>query len=317
MRTMMIGSSALRTLTRTAPLALALALPTGCGSSDSSGGGSPADDIARFDQLASQVGQAAADYRATVLAADTTLGNCNKVEDAYDRTVRPWLGQMLELSHEMDGVMDDHQGQSDADMMCVAAAMMDELDAHRAVACTAADLAGERAEATRHADSMAGYAGHIEDRCNEMLRGLGGDGWTWSPIMGGCGGGPMPSDPVSVGQRVFDLGLGADGEAIPRVGGMSMGLSGSGCAACHGQDGHGLTVMMFTTPDITYANLTDPNGMIEPDGGRGMTYTDDGIRRAVIDGVDADGEDLAGVMPRWQLADKDWDGLLAYLKTLP
>jgi cytochrome c len=58
----------------------------------------------------------------------------------------------------------------------------------------------------------------------------------------------------------------------------------SGCAGCHGADGHGLRTMMSTTPDITYPNLTDPSGMREPDGSRGPTFTDELIRRAVVEG---------------------------------
>jgi hypothetical protein len=75
--------------------------------------------------------------------------------------------------------------------------------------------------------------------------------------------------------------------------------------------------MMFTTPNITYSNLTDPAGMLEPDGSRGPTFTDELIRRAVVEGVDADGETLSTAMPRWQLSDQDWDDLLLFLKTLP
>ncbi len=91
----------------------------------------------------------------------------------------------------------------------------------------------------------------------------------------------------------------------------------SGCASCHGVDGHGLTMMMFTTPNITYANLTNPAGMLNPDGSRGTPYTDDLIRRAVTQGIDADGAALSTIMPHWQLGDEDWNDLLQFLKILP
>jgi hypothetical protein len=74
---------------------------------------------------------------------------------------------------------------------------------------------------------------------------------------------------------------------------------------------------MFLSPDITYRNLTDPAGMLEPDGGRGPRYTDDAIRRAVTQGIDAEGKPLAWPMPRWALSEQQWQALLAYLKTLP
>jgi hypothetical protein len=130
---------------------------------------------------------------------------------------------------------------------------------------------------------------------------------------GGTSGGS--TDPVSLGQRIFETGTGTDGQPIVRTDGYGMMMG--GCASCHGWDGHGRRTMMFTTPNITYSNLTDPAGMLEPDGSRGPTFTDELIRRAVVEGVDADGETLSTAMPRWQLSDQDWDDLLLFLKTLP
>jgi mono/diheme cytochrome c family protein len=89
------------------------------------------------------------------------------------------------------------------------------------------------------------------------------------------------------------------------------------CADCHGSDGRGRIMMMFTSPDIRYSNLTDPAGMREVDGSRGSTYTDEQIRRAIVEGVGADGKALNWPMPRWQLTDQDWTELSAYLETLP
>ena len=90
----------------------------------------------------------------------------------------------------------------------------------------------------------------------------------------------------------------------------------TGCAACHGPDGHGQSTPMFTAPNITDANLTDPKGMLEPDGSRGPTYTDATLQRAITQGVDAEGKALAWPMPHWQLSDQEMTDLLAYLKTL-
>jgi mono/diheme cytochrome c family protein len=88
------------------------------------------------------------------------------------------------------------------------------------------------------------------------------------------------------------------------------------CAGCHGPDGHGIDTPMFESPNITYRNLTDPAGMREPDGTRGPRYTDALIRRAVTQGIDASGKPLDWPMPRWHLSSREWDDLLAYLKTL-
>jgi mono/diheme cytochrome c family protein len=88
------------------------------------------------------------------------------------------------------------------------------------------------------------------------------------------------------------------------------------CATCHGSDGRGRTTQMFRAPNITYPNLTNSQGMLAPDGSRGPTYTDAAIRKAVTQGIDPTGARLAAPMPQWQLTDREWADLLAYLKRL-
>jgi hypothetical protein len=131
---------------------------------------------------------------------------------------------------------------------------------------------------------------------------------------------PERLDRGSAGERIFRTGLDEQGRPIPRfdgLGGMMGGgmMMGRGCAGCHGSDGSGRSTPFFDAPDIAYDNLTDPRGMLEPDGGRGETFSDVDIRRAVIEGVDPAGEPLR-LMPRWRLTNQDWDRLLEYLKTL-
>jgi mono/diheme cytochrome c family protein len=97
---------------------------------------------------------------------------------------------------------------------------------------------------------------------------------------------------------------------------MGGGMMGGSCASCHGLNGQGRTTSVFTAPNITYSNLTDPKGMLAPDGSRGPTYTDATLRRAVASGIDPSGDHLASPMPQWQLTSQEWSDLLAYLKTL-
>jgi cytochrome c oxidase subunit II len=137
-----------------------------------------------------------------------------------------------------------------------------------------------------------------------------GAGVLSGPSVGTAGAEPSAAN----GAVIFRTGASADGRLIPFSGGMMMRV---GCAGCHAVDGHGLQTPMFISPNISYRNLTDPAGMQEPSGDRGPTYTDDLIRRAVLQGFDADGKPLAWPMPRWQLSNNDWQDLLAYLKTLP
>ena len=123
----------------------------------------------------------------------------------------------------------------------------------------------------------------------------------------------------SNGERIFFTGTNDRGERISYQGGsgMMMGMMRTSCAQCHGNNGRGRRTMMFTTPNITYRNLTDPQGMLEPNGERGHTYSDAMIGRAIVEGRAAEGEPLDSLMPRWQMDDQDLDGLVDYLKTLP
>ena len=73
---------------------------------------------------------------------------------------------------------------------------------------------------------------------------------------------------------------------------------------------------MFTSPDITYGNLTNHAGMLEPDGRRGPVFTEEQIKQAITRGVDPAGQPLAWPMPRWRLAEAELTDLLAYLKAL-
>ena len=119
---------------------------------------------------------------------------------------------------------------------------------------------------------------------------------------------------TSNGQRIFFTATDSSGRPILYRGGMMMRMA---CANCHGPDGQGLRTPMFVSPNITYQNLTSPEGMLEPDGGRGHTYTDETIKRAITQGVDPAGEPLQWPMPRWRMSERDLDDLIAFLKTLP
>jgi cytochrome c oxidase subunit 2 len=141
--------------------------------------------------------------------------------------------------------------------------------------------------------------------------------WALVTLMAACGLGQRSYS--SNGERIFFTGTNDRGERISYEGGvgMMMGMMTTSCAQCHGDDGRGRRTMMFTAPNITYRNLTDPQGMVEPDGERGHTYTDATIRRAITEGLDAEGEPLDSAMPRWRMDDHDLNDLIDYLKTLP
>jgi mono/diheme cytochrome c family protein len=94
------------------------------------------------------------------------------------------------------------------------------------------------------------------------------------------------------------------------------------CASCHGPDGcRGEIQMMMRVigvPGIRYETLTS-----EEQGDHGeegeeehKPYTEETIKRAITEGVEADGEPLDWPMPRWSMSDEDLDDLVDFLKTL-
>jgi cytochrome c oxidase subunit II len=114
-----------------------------------------------------------------------------------------------------------------------------------------------------------------------------------------------------------------DGRMMGRMpmmrGGMMRGDMMS-CADCHGSDGSGgrLRMMMTTyaAPDIRWQSL------IAADHGHGddemdhPPYTEETLKRAIIQGVDPAGEPLEWPMPRWNMSDEDLNDLIDFLKML-
>jgi hypothetical protein len=123
-----------------------------------------------------------------------------------------------------------------------------------------------------------------------------------------------PSDARATGEDIYSRGIGPDGLPVPRSGGI-VSLATGGCSACHSADGQGLRSARASAPNITYPNLTNPQGILLPNGKRGPSYTDQTLRRAATTGRTPGGS-LSPVMPRWRLAGQEWAGLLAFLKTL-
>ncbi len=117
----------------------------------------------------------------------------------------------------------------------------------------------------------------------------------------------------SNGERIYFTATSNSGEPIiSSIGAMAM-RGGISCATCHGADGKGgrgrMMMWTFNAPDIRYTALTAAEGNETP-------YTDELIKRAITQGVDADGEQLDSPMPVWQMSDSDLNDLLGYLKTL-
>ncbi len=167
---------------------LALALASGCGSSSTDTPGSvDSTQVSRYQELAGNIDSADQDYGDAMGSSQMgSMADCQRVHQDYEARVRPWVHDMLDRADAMDGFMGSHGGADVSDMRCTAEAMMDELDHHAQAACASNDVDADRAEAQRHRNAMHDYAGHVQDRCDEMMGAFHHDA-SWGPMMNGCG----------------------------------------------------------------------------------------------------------------------------------
>ena len=126
----------------------------------------------------------------------------------------------------------------------------------------------------------------------------------------------------SDGERIYYRGVDASGRPLPFTDGPAwMVMHGGACIDCHGRDGRGGLAVIpggGVSPDVRYSVLTGkeqpaPRGASEREH---RPYTDETIKRAIVKGLDADGQELDRVMPRYQMSDQDLDDLIAHLKQL-
>ena len=165
-----------------------------------------------------------------------------------------------------------------------------------------------------------------------------GGGGMMYPGQGGMypgGGYPthLKSEFESNGEMIYYTGYNESGDLIEiEYGPRWLYVHGGSCVNCHGADGKGgFPVMMgFAIPsDIRYETLTseehgEEHGEEAGEGGAGEgqgeeahpPYTDETIKRAIVEGIDPAGEPLDLTMPRWKMSDADADDVVEYLKTL-
>jgi cytochrome c oxidase subunit 2 len=124
----------------------------------------------------------------------------------------------------------------------------------------------------------------------------------------------------SLGERISYTGIGINGYPIPFYGGpMWLRMHGGGCVSCHGVHGRGgVPVMMGTAipTDVRYKALTGKEKHVHRGKEEEHHYTDALIKRAITQGLEADGEVMDWTMPRWRMSEADLNVLIEYLKTL-
>jgi len=124
----------------------------------------------------------------------------------------------------------------------------------------------------------------------------------------------------SPGEQIYYTGIASNGRDIFRSGGpMWIRMHGGGCVPCHGTHGKGgVPVRMGTAipTDIRYKTLTRKEKHVHGGKEKEHHYTDALIKRAITQGLAADGEHLDWTMPRWQMPEPDLNSVIEYLKTL-
>ncbi|HET6976943.1 MAG TPA: ABC transporter substrate-binding protein [Pyrinomonadaceae bacterium] len=119
------------------------------------------------------------------------------------------------------------------------------------------------------------------------------------------------------GKDIYLRGTGASGREITaRIAELDLPASSFACSGCHGIRGEGKTEGGVTAGDITWSNLTKPYGHTHTTGRKHGPFTESALIRAVVNGVDPDGNDLLVAMPRYKLSPEDMADLIAYLKRI-
>ena len=116
---------------------------------------------------------------------------------------------------------------------------------------------------------------------------------------------------ASVGERIYEAGIGSDGRPIKN----SHSMEGVGCAMCHGGKGQGMRMMMMEVPPLKWDYLSGPEGHNHP-GRSHPPFNEATFKVCILAGKDPAGNSLSAMMPRWEMSGRDMDSLIEYLKSL-
>lgn len=138
-----------------------------CGGSVPGASGPSGTELASYQAVGQSLASAVQAYSVAASAASTKTA-CQDAQAQYQHDAGPLVDRMREMSHTMDHHMDGEGAHGGADMECVARAMTAEMERHRTEACTAADAAGDQAEAAHHAATMVGWVEHQRVRYQDL-----------------------------------------------------------------------------------------------------------------------------------------------------
>ena len=119
------------------------------------------------------------------------------------------------------------------------------------------------------------------------------------------------------GKEIYLRGTSPSGrEIVARIGELDVPATTLACSGCHGIRGEGKTESGVTAGNLTWSNLIKPYGHTHPTGRKHGAFTESALIRAVVNGVDPDGNELLVAMPRYKLSPEDMADLIAYLKRI-
>ena len=127
---------------------------------------------------------------------------------------------------------------------------------------------------------------------------------------------------IAAGERMYRQGVLPGGERMTGIVQGDIALSGEQviCGYCHRRSGigaaEGQNVAPPVTGDMLYEPLRVPTSKPPLAPTLRPAYTDETLKRAIREGIGADGQPLGPLMPRYRLSDDQLDVLLAYLKSM-
>ena len=121
------------------------------------------------------------------------------------------------------------------------------------------------------------------------------------------------------GRAIYRDGASSFGDAFSgRLGIAQQQVPGTAlrCANCHGADGLGRPEGGVRPSSIIWSELTKSYGHTHAGGRHHPAYDQASLKRTLTEGVDPAGNRLDGAMPRFDISERDFQALVAYLKQL-
>lgn len=121
------------------------------------------------------------------------------------------------------------------------------------------------------------------------------------------------------GRAIYRDGRSSFGDAFSgRLGIAQQQMPGAAlrCANCHGADGLGRSEGGVRPGSIVWSELTKSYGHTHEGRRHHPAYDQASLQRALTEGVDPAGNRLDGAMPRFDISERDFKALVAYLKKL-